>query len=153
MYHADHILLLVGGTGITGAMTIAKWWAENFGARIDKFKSLRLIWSVHTEDIARLTEVQELRICMAAFGNMEFNIHVSSQLGRLDSDKQLGEFLASRVGPSSNGAWVYASGPSGLLMSAETACVKEAKRQRQAYNDSANTAITKFEWYIAQWSL
>lgn len=79
MLHADHLLLLVGGTGITGALTIANWWAENFGSRTDQSKSLRLAWSVRTEDVARLSEVQDLQIFIAAFRNMEFNIHISGQ--------------------------------------------------------------------------
>ena len=157
MCHSDHLLLIVGGTGITGAISIANWWADSFGSRRDQSKSLRIVWSVRTEDMAQLQEVQDLQITMAVFQNMEFIIHISSQGSRLDSGSLLSSFLVSRIGPCSNGAWVYVSGPDGLLIAAETACVKEAKRLRHANRhvnrDNASTAVTMLSWYIARWSL
>ena len=142
-------------------MSIANWWADNFGSRTNQSKSLRLVWSVRTEDVAQLREVQDLQITMAVFRNMDFIIHVSSQGGRIDTGNELSSFLGSRVGSSNNGAWVYVSGPDGLLIAVETACVKQAKllRQtnrhgnRQQNSVDASTAIKKLEWYVARWSL
>ncbi|KAK1820890.1 hypothetical protein LTR12_004761 [Friedmanniomyces endolithicus] len=153
--HADHLLLLAGGTGITGALDIANWWAAKFGSVVDHSKSLRLVWSIREEEVERVQEVQDLQITMAVFRNMEFVVHASGKLGRLDPEKQLATFLASRVGTGGGGgAWVYVSGPEGLLADAETACVRKAKEMRRgSAGDSAGTMMGKLDWYIARWSL
>ena len=151
---ANHLLLIVGGTGITGAMAISNWWADNYGSRTDQTRSLRLVWSIRSEEMARLREVEDLQIIMAAHRNMEFVVHISGQEGRLEPEKELAGFMALRDGMPGSSAWVYVSGPSGLLTDAETACVQEATRLRRASHDgSAGTCVTTLEWYIARWSL
>ncbi|KAK3673874.1 hypothetical protein LTR78_006076 [Recurvomyces mirabilis] len=153
---SNHLLLIVGGTGITGAISIANWWADNYGSRTDQSRSLRLLWSVRTEDEVHLREIQDLRITMAVFRNMEIAIHVSGHQGRLQPGNELSEFLATRAGPHID-AWVYVSGPDGLLAAAEAACVGQAKRLRHGTrsesNGETNTTIIGFRWYIARWSL
>ncbi|KAK0941801.1 hypothetical protein LTR29_006693 [Friedmanniomyces endolithicus] len=144
-----------GGTGITGALDIANWWAAKHGSVVDHSKSLRLVWSIREEEVERVQEVQDLQITMAVFRNMEFVVHASGKLGRLDPEKQLAAFLGSRGGTSSGGgAWVYVSGPEGLLADAETACVRKAKELRRgSAGDSAGMMVGKLDWYIARWSL
>ncbi len=103
----------------------------------------------------RVQEVQDLQITMAVFRNMEFVVHASGKLGRLDPEKQLAAFLASRMGTGGGGgAWVYVSGPEGLLADAETACVRKAKEMRRgSAGDSGGMMVGKLDWYIARWSL
>ncbi|KAK4579800.1 hypothetical protein LTR86_000001 [Recurvomyces mirabilis] len=134
---SNHLLLIVGGTGITGAISIANWWADNYGSRTDESRSLRLIWSVRTEDEVHLREIQDLQITMAVFRNMETAIHVSGRQGRLHPGNELSRFLASRAGTHID-AWVYVSGPDGLLAAAEAACVEQAKHLRHAIRSGSN---------------
>ncbi|TKA55282.1 hypothetical protein B0A49_12684, partial [Cryomyces minteri] len=153
MYTANHTLLLVGGTGITGALTIANWWAKEHGSRADQSKSLHLIWTVRTQEMTSVDEVQDLQTIMAAFRNMEFVVHVSSELGRLQPASQLSSFLASRVGSCGARALVYVSGPDGLIQGTETACVEYRRGLRRAKDDKTGLAVTELDCYVARWSL
>ena len=150
MYTADHVLLIAGGTGITGALSIANWWAAIYGSTESMSKSLRLIWTIRVPNTVLVREVQELQALMAATSNMHFGVHVSSHAGHLDPERQLNDFLR---GDTQNGrAWVYASGPEGLLASVEAACVKQGTRPDRTMGEVGSTAVTELDWYMARWS-
>ena len=83
LYTASHILCLVGGTGITGALCLAQSWLRLRAS--EKHSRFRIVWTVRGAEAARVAEMQELRSQMASRAiNMEVMIHVSSEAGRVD---------------------------------------------------------------------
>ncbi|TKA83918.1 hypothetical protein B0A55_00228 [Friedmanniomyces simplex] len=153
LYAADHILAVVGGTGITGALSIANWWASRFSALPPEARSFRLVWSIRERATGKVQEVQELQALMREAPNMEFSTHVSSTEGRLNADDELRNFLVPKKGSRQGKAWVYVSGPEGLLASVETACVKQGKLLRTEKGATSEGGISALDWYVARWSL
>ena len=147
LYTADHILLIVDGTGITGALSIADWWAFHYGSELPAQKSLRPIWTVRNRRCADLQEISRLRALVDASSNMDFRIHVSEESGRLGCDAELAHFLSlseERVGR----AWVYASGPESMVTSVETACIVQAILMGRM----TATNVSALTWYAAKWT-
>ncbi|MCJ1405679.1 hypothetical protein MMC11_008908 [Xylographa trunciseda] len=152
LYEADHILLVVGGTGITGALSISHWWAHNFKSTTSKSKTLRLVWTYRTPETAQIPEVQQqLQAVMTADCNMEFVKHVTAYAGRLDLGTQVGNFLGDGI--QTGRVWVYASGPEGLLAGVEDACIRQKNVLRNTRGLDGGRSVTAFDWYIARWTL
>ena len=166
MHAANHILLLAGGTGVTGALSIANWWAAKYNGESPKQRCLRLIWSTRGQADWQLQEVEELRRIVQECPNMELVLHDSTKSGRIDPQSALSDFLgpvASQSTSSTLGweeaksqkegtAWTYVSGPEGLMKSAEAACVRQQISLRKAGKTNA-TGISDLSWYISNFTV
>lgn len=145
MYDADHIIIMAGGTGVTGALSIGKWWATESNVSAAN-KSFSLIWTIRERSMARLAEWEELHSVAEGNANMALSIRVSSEDGRFSPDVELGNFIASRRCQEKR-IWVYISGPDGLMESAEMACIKYRTVLR-----SLETGRSDLHWYAAKYS-
>lgn len=145
---ADHVLLLVGGTGITGAISIARWWISNFSGAISSARTLHLIWTVRDRGFARAQEVDDLKVIAERMANMTVDNHVSSEAGRLQPDIEIDRFMSSRQRGGER-CWVYVSGPAGLMEDVETACVRYRKRLG---SKKKRVCSPRLNWYIASYS-
>ena len=153
---ADRIVCVVGGTGLTGAYSLALWWLES--RTRDSGAHFTLIWTVRHRETARLEEWQELEERARRAGNMTVKIHVSSEEGRLDAMKLLTEeFTASggREKRLSEKAWIYVSGPAGLLSKVEDACVDVERGLKLAEKTKSESGftITEMDHYVARWEV
>ncbi|KAF2679031.1 hypothetical protein K458DRAFT_461829 [Lentithecium fluviatile CBS 122367] len=145
LFAANHVLLLAGGTGITGAISIAQWWASRSRDALAPSRTLHLIWTVRDGGIARVKEVDDVRILAERMSNMTVDIHVSGEAGRLLPDVEIDRFINSRQQDGER-CWVYVSGPTGLLEDAETACVEQRKLLGRKEKGGS------IDWYVASYS-
>ena len=152
--HADRIVCVVGGTGLTGAYSLALWWLE-YRAR-DPKAHFTFIWTVRHRETAKLPEWRQLAERAKVAGNMDVMVHASSENERLDVMRSLRDSFAAtgdkKVGARSK-AWVYLSGPAGLLSKAEDACVHLEAELRQAKKKQVDARLTvdEMEHYAAKW--
>ncbi|KAM0326747.1 hypothetical protein ACHAQA_006620 [Verticillium albo-atrum] len=151
---ASHIVCIVGGTGITGAYSLARWWLDTVSATT----RFTLIWTVRHREMAMIREWQELEAAAQPLPNMRVTAHISSQDGRLDATQALQQALARdqlMVGSSEGGAWVYSSGPDALLGATERACAQVKKDiRRNIRGRGADTwAVQDISWYMARWEV
>ena len=137
---------------MTGALSIADWWYYTRSSRPRQTASFRLVWSIRERSMEQVQEVQDLQDLMRSVPNMEFSTHVSSAAGRLGVESELNSFLDSRE-PRNGKAWVYVSGPEGLLASVEAACVKGRRSLQSTETGKQEGGITRMDWFIARWSL
>jgi ferric-chelate reductase len=151
---ASHIVCIVGGTGITGASSLARWWLET----VSFANRFTLIWTVRRREMAMVREWQELEEMARPQHNMSVNIHVSSEDGRLDAllalQRALGRDRRSNR-PAGGSAWVYSSGPDSLLGATERACV-EVKKNLRASRDGRGPGawtVEDMSWYMARWEV
>ena len=135
-------MAIAGGTGITGALSIADWRLQRHGS--DASKLLHLIWSVRSRDIADLDEVGVLQKRVAHLPNVQVQVHVSSEDGRLDMESALASFLECVHGASKDRAWVYASGPKGMVSGVEGACIKQQRKLRRRTPASLHWHLTHY---------
>ena len=153
---ADHIICVVGGTGITGAISLATWWLNSRSYHDNAH--FTLIWTVREHDTAMLQEWSDLESRCQELRNINLQVHVSSESGRLDVHQTLRKLTADeRKGEStiSRRAWVYVSGPAGLLNQAEDACVDIAADLRRSKKSSTESkhGATALDYYIARWEV
>ncbi|KAK3650128.1 hypothetical protein LTR56_006403 [Elasticomyces elasticus] len=146
MLTADHFLLVVGGSGITGALSIANWWASHHSPDPSRPKTVRLVWTVRSADVARVDEFRLLQGIMDAREDTEYVVHDSSGSGRLSCEDEVNR--AAREGRM----WVYASGPEGLLGAVEKACQVRARGLRKGAVDESSGKHSELSWYVARWS-
>ncbi|GKT62721.1 hypothetical protein ColTof4_01659 [Colletotrichum tofieldiae] len=151
---ASHIVCIVGGTGITGACSLARWWLE----KRPENRSFTLVWTVRHREAATITEWTDLEQSAGSMPNFTTITHVSSESGRVDANEYLQKALVlgqNSVVSSSNRAWVYSSGPAGLLDSVERACVEAQKSIRIAKNGGTTNswAVQNLSWYMAKWEV
>lgn len=170
---ADLVVCVVGGTGLTGAYSLAHWWLEN--RKNDRNARFVLVWTVRHRETADLAEWKSLvQQVQQSDTNMHLQLHVSSEQGRLDMQKTLRDCLS--VSPSNTNekdgqrdrrslprqsAWIYASGPAGMLDAADDACIDlqcELKRQRKQSktengSGEAGLAVARIDRYIAKWEV
>jgi ferric-chelate reductase len=125
------VIAIVGGTGITGALSLANWWISRQCTTPPTKQRLKIVWSVR--DI-KMADIAEIHAFQERLQNLEqiadLQIHVSSQSGRLSPGLVLDNFMEARPDAADN-TFVYISGPEGLAADAETACVRQ-KRQLSA---------------------
>lgn len=167
MHAANHIFLLVGGTGVTGALSIANWWAGKYDASEQPAqRSLRLLWSTRGQADWQLQEVEDLRRLAQECPNMELVLHDSTQSGRIDPHTALSDFLGSVPAESTSStlgwegaksqkegsAWTYVSGPGGMMKSAEAACVQQQIALRRVGKTGAR-GIRDLSWYISNFNV
>jgi hypothetical protein len=98
--------------------------------------------------MADIAEVQALRESHST-ANIDLQIHVSSQLGHMNPEAVLDDFVKSQPGSTGN-TFVYVSGPEGLTSAAETACVKQKRLLRASRGTGT---INEFDWYSASFAV
>ncbi|KAF5668348.1 ferric reductase [Fusarium heterosporum] len=151
---ASHIICIVGGSGITGALSLAHWWLETDrpNSRFD------LIWTVRQHESTRLAEWQYLEGMAKTVSGLGVRAHISSESGRLDAGQALRHALFARgsIALATQGqGWVYSSGPPALLSVTQRACVtmqREIKRGTRQGNEK-NWSVGDLTWYMARWEL
>ena len=139
---ANHVICIVGGTGLTGAYSLARWWYANRGHESNG--SFTLVWTARQAEALQLEEWVELQGLCAVSGNMRLVGHCSSQGGRLDVTRVLEETLAKkdlRNEKSGGHAWVYASGPNGLLTTTADACIDMEAKLRRARKSGGQSGL------------
>jgi ferric-chelate reductase len=157
LWTADHVLCIVGGTGLTGAYSLALWWAENRSKQLSS--SFSLIWSVRHAETARLREWIGLEKMVSEIPNMSLNLQVTSEQGRLKAGNVLRSCLGREkdeapATETRRRAWVYISGPEGLLSAVESACIDIQLEIRRARNGTADLPIVEqFDYYSAKWEV
>ncbi|KAF4997981.1 hypothetical protein FGRMN_3501 [Fusarium graminum] len=151
---ASHIVCIVGGSGLTGGLSLAHWWLESHRphSRFD------LIWTVRQRENTRLAEWQHLEGMANIVSGLEVRVHISSESGRLDAGQALRHALSARdsVVPAAQGqAWVYSSGPSALLSATQRACVAMKKDIQHDMGPSHEKGwiVGDLTWYMARWEV
>ncbi|CAH0033919.1 unnamed protein product [Clonostachys rhizophaga] len=159
---AFHIICIVGGTGITGAYSLAMWWIKARGLTDDS--KFTLIWSIRHEEMAHLKEWQELKAMAETIHSLNVVEHISSLSERLDPSKcirqclELGqecETMRIEAHRSCAGrvAWVYSSGPDGLISATESACVAARQEIHDIVKNGREPAVLELDWYMAKWEV
>ncbi|CAH0046840.1 unnamed protein product [Clonostachys solani] len=159
---AFHIICIVGGTGITGAYSLAMWWIKAKGSIDDS--RFTLIWSIRHEEMAYLKEWQELKAMAGTIRSLDVFEHVSSLSERLNPSNcirhclELGqEYEAMRSETHSSCAermaWVYSSGPDGLIQATESACVAARQEIHDIVKTGRKPTVLELDWYMAKWEV
>lgn len=155
---ASRVICIVGGTGLTGAYSLAMWWLKHRFQ--DAQAEFQLVWTVRHNNTINIREWKELEDTVASVPNMTIRVHVSSESGRIDTEGYLQETLStgSRSTPvpdMRHKAWVYVSGPESLLSSTEVAClaIRRKVRDRQRQQGSHSWLVADLEWYSAKWEV
>ncbi|KAM0340360.1 hypothetical protein ACHAPU_010496 [Fusarium lateritium] len=151
---ASHIVCIVGGSGLTGALSLAHWWLEMHrpNSRFD------LIWSVRQRESTRLAEWQYLEGRAKTVSGLVVRAHISSESGRLDAGQALRLAVSTRdsVAPAAQGqAWVYSSGPPALLSATQKSCVTMQKEIRGGTREGYEKGWTvqDLTWHMARWEV
>lgn len=150
----DRIVCIVGGTGITGALSLAEWFLSH---RIqDEKASLTIVWTIRNASTALLSEWQTLLAHSAdASGKLRLRSHISSEYGRLNVEETVRSELAGSTVDESSSAWVYISGPAGLLVAAEDVCcdVEAELRRAKKAEMPASFAVDSMSHFVAKWEV
>ncbi|KAG5782718.1 hypothetical protein H9Q73_003653 [Fusarium xylarioides] len=147
--NASHILCIVGGSVVTGALSLARWWLDA-GSVNGRFT---LIWTVRTREPLEIKEWTDLVDMARTNDNLDIRSHISSDNGCLNSALILREaFTAQNVMASDarGDGWVYSEGPDALVKATERSCVevrKDLKRSRKS-GDRGTWALKDFSWCI-----
>ena len=107
------------------------------------------MWTVRRHASSQVQEVEEMQALIQGMPNMHCQIHVSSESGRLSPHDELSNFLSQREARKGR-AWVYVSGPDGLMASSETACVQQKRALRSAKD---RTGVTELDWHVTRYSV
>jgi ferric-chelate reductase len=121
------VLAIVGGTGITGALSLANWWISRQSTTTLTKQRLKIVWSVRDIKMADITEVHAFQ----------------ERLQVLDS------FIEAQPDSADN-TFVYISGPEGLAAGAETACVQQKKQLRASRQQDRKKEIS---WHNATFTI
>ncbi|KAM0210004.1 hypothetical protein ACHAQI_006116 [Fusarium lateritium] len=151
---ASHIICIVGGSGLTGALSLAHWWLETrlVNSRFDLF------WTVRRRETTRLAEWQQLEGVAKTVSSLTVNAHITSERGRLDTGETLRQALSARrsIDPAAQGqGWVYSSGPPALLSATERACIQFQRdiRGNAKGDNEKGWAVQDLSWYMARWEV
>ncbi|KAF4975336.1 hypothetical protein FZEAL_7869 [Fusarium zealandicum] len=157
---ASHIICVVGGTGITGAYSLVTWWLR-FRAQHTN-TNFTLVWALRHREAANVKEWNHLEVMAATIPNLTLVTHFTSDEERMDPAEQirralglgnpLGTHLSIPRGQPNGDerAWVYSSGPDGLIQSTEEACMK-IKREIRA--TKGKSSVQEIDWYMAKWEV
>ncbi|CAG9989230.1 unnamed protein product [Clonostachys byssicola] len=159
---AFHIICVVGGTGITGAYSLAMWWIKARGLTDDS--KFTVIWSIRHEEMAHLKEWQELKAMAGTIPYLDVVKHISSLSGRLDPSTCIRECLelsqeceATQIEEhgsyTERTAWIYSSGPDGLIRATESACVAARQEIHDIVKDGREPNVFELDWYMAKWEV
>ncbi|SCN99991.1 uncharacterized protein FFB20_11045 [Fusarium fujikuroi] len=147
--NATHILCIVGGTGVTGAISLARWWLDA-GSANGRFT---LIWTVRTSEPLEIKEWADLVDVATTSRNLDIRSHISSENGRLDTALILREAVEVRNATDTDArgdGWIYSAGPHALVKATERSCIevrKDLVRSRNSGNQGS-WALKDFSWYI-----
>ncbi|KAF5548548.1 ferric reductase [Fusarium phyllophilum] len=147
--NASHILCIVGGSGVTGALSLARWWLDA-GSVNGRFT---LIWTLRTRESLEIKEWTDLVDIASTNSNLDIRSHISSENGRLDTALILRDaFTAQNVmaAAARGEGWVYSAGPDVLVKATERSCVEVRKSLKSSRNsgDQGAWALRDFSWYI-----
>ncbi|ENH70280.1 hypothetical protein FOC1_g10012187 [Fusarium oxysporum f. sp. cubense race 1] len=147
--NASHILCVVGGTGVTGALSLARWWLDA-GSVNGRFT---LIWTLRTRESLEMKEWTDLTDIATNNSSLEIRSHISSENGRLDTALILREaFRVDNVMAANarGDGWVYSAGPDALIKATERSCIgvrKDLMRSRKS-GDQGTWALKDLSWYF-----
>jgi NAD(P)H-flavin reductase len=150
--NASHIVCIVGGTGVTGALSLARWWLDA-GSVNSRFT---LIWTLRTAESLGIREWTELRDMASTNSSLKVRSHISSENGRLDPALILEQAFGVRdvmVADSPGRGWVYSSGPGTLMKATQRSCV-EAKRnimKSKKGGCQGTWVLEDLSWYLSQY--
>lgn len=152
---AQKIICLVGGTGVTGALSLAAWFLAHRSQ--DSRTSLTIIWTIRERSMALLSEWQVLLARSSAMsgGRMRLTSHVSSEYGRLNVMDAIEAELKDENEPAQSSTWIYLSGPAGLLTAAKDACCDldaELRAARERGGPSSYN-VDRISWFAARWEV
>ncbi|KAH7139604.1 hypothetical protein B0J13DRAFT_586227 [Dactylonectria estremocensis] len=159
---ASHIICVVGGTGVTGALSLAVWWLKT--RAMEPNTRFTLIWTMRERKMADLREWHQLEGFAVAVSNLTLVVHVSSEDGRLDPSIHIRQLLwpsqeatglprAKDDQIEATTAWVYSSGPDSLIQATETACVEARREMKSSARKAGNSTLPKLDWYMAKWEV
>ncbi|KAF4459449.1 ferric reductase [Fusarium albosuccineum] len=155
---ASHIICIVGGTGITGAYSLVMGWLKIRAATGNS--KFTLVWTMKQREMANLREWTELEAIAASTPNLTLYTHISSESGRLNPLTQIlqaldlndvGATVANDSSTAKEAAWIYSSGPDGLLRATETACIEARRQVREIVKGRSRASVKDVNWYIATW--
>ncbi|KAH7144769.1 hypothetical protein DER46DRAFT_630229 [Fusarium sp. MPI-SDFR-AT-0072] len=147
--NASHILCVVGGTGVTGALSLARWWLDA-GSVNGRFT---LIWTLRTREPLEIKEWTDLTDMATTNSSLEIRSHISSENGRLDTALILREAFKvhnAMAADASGDGWVYSAGPNALIKATERSCIevrKDLMRSRKS-GDQGAWALKDLSWYF-----
>lgn len=151
---AHSILCIVGGTGITGALSLAERFVRiktSPDSSEYTCQNLNVVWSIRNTEDAPLTDIASLQAKAVEAGvDLPFRRHVTgSGRARMDFDKVISEWVVQTGvvvdGKKGGGKlWVYFSGPQGFMNTGEASCV--------ALRNELQLGGT-LEWYSAKWEV
>ncbi|KAI8716350.1 Ferric oxidoreductase domain-containing protein [Fusarium sp. LHS14.1] len=151
---ASHIICVVGGTGVTGAYSLVTWWLR-FRAQ-DPSSKFTLIWALRHREQANVNEWLQLEERAASVPNLMLITHISSADGRMDPARLIRQSLtldstsADRRQTKEVTAWVYSSGPDGLIRATEAACVK---LRHEIKETGGKSHVKEIDWHMAKWEV
>lgn len=155
---ASKVICIVGGTGLTGAYSLAVWWLKHRCQ--DALAEFQLVWTVRYNSTTNIREWQQLEEIVASVPNMSLRVHVSSESGRLDTEGRLRIFLSDEQGRHaapgiSRKAWMYVSGPESLLSTTETAFLAVRREIINAWKlkNPQTWVVADLECYSAKWEV
>jgi ferric-chelate reductase len=155
---ANHIICIVGGTGFTGAHSLAQWWLRARAPFDDSRFSF--VWTVRQAEGAQLKEWSVLEEIAASNPRLALTTHVSSEKGRLDPLEQMRECLGLTSGSSpapyqdpqlKPSAWVYCAGPDSLIRSTHAACFQVRQEISRTIKEEGYAPVEKIDWHMAKW--
>lgn len=154
---ASHIVCVVGGTGMTGAYSLAIWWSETRASMGDS--RFTFVWTIRDRKSSMIQEWQSLSEVAARTPRLELVTHVSSEQGRLDPAIHIRRALSRETQGASAvekdkvdapaSVWVYSAGPDGFVRAVKGACIAARIDVRR----NAQTKLKDFDWYIAKWEV
>ncbi|KAG6364608.1 hypothetical protein INS49_006210 [Diaporthe citri] len=155
---ASRVICIVGGTGLTGAYSLAMWWLKHRSQ--DQQAEFQLVWTVRYNNMTNLREWKQLGDTVTSVPNMAIRVHVSSESGRMDTEGYLRDMLSTgsrstTIPDMRHKAWVYVSGPESLLSSTEMACLATRRKVRNGrrQQDSHPWLVADLEWFSAKWEV
>ncbi|KAI6777458.1 hypothetical protein HG530_001403 [Fusarium avenaceum] len=150
---ASHIVCIVGGTGVTGALSLARWWLDVGSVNNSRFT---LIWTLRTAESLEVREWTDLRNMAKTNGCLDVRSHISSENGRLEPAVILQQALGvgnGLVAEAPGPGWVYSSGPDALMKATQRACVETQSKivKSKSGGCQGTWVVGDLSWYMSQY--
>ncbi|KAJ4989555.1 hypothetical protein SVAN01_04932 [Stagonosporopsis vannaccii] len=154
---ASHTLCIVGGSGLTGAYSLAIWWLEALATSSGSL--FTIVWTVRDKEASTIAEWRSLSEIAARTPALSLITHVSSQNGRLDPAMHIRKAVGlaeqstsietEKSGAATDAVWVYSAGPDSMVRAVEGVCV----RTRSDIRRSGGACKKNLNWYMAKWEV